>query len=147
MRPDEIEAQAVDPAGEYARTHIEQYLASDGADVEHPLADQLILLYTRGRRSGDIRRVPLASFPDGDDLLVIGSKGGAPDNPDWYHNLVADPAVWVRRKDRIYEAQATVLDGDERRVRWERIIADHPGFARYQEKSGRTLPLVRLRER
>jgi deazaflavin-dependent oxidoreductase (nitroreductase family) len=88
----------------------------------------------------------LASFPDGEDLLVIASKGGAPEDPEWYRNLVADPAVWVRRKGRLYEARATVLEGEERASRWKPITERHPSFDKYQEQAGRTLPLVRLVE-
>lgn len=145
MQPEEIEASATD-AHERNRDLSLRYIASGGQDVDHPMADAIVLLYTVGRRSGEIRRVPLASFPDGDDILVIGSKGGAPEHPEWYRNLAADERVWVRRKDRVYEATATVLEGEEREERWEPIIEKHPAFGRYQEQSGRTLPLVRLSE-
>ncbi|HUG74919.1 MAG TPA: nitroreductase family deazaflavin-dependent oxidoreductase [Acidimicrobiia bacterium] len=142
---EEIESKATD-AHERNRDLSLKYIASDGADVEHSMADAIILLYATGRTSGAVRRVPLVSFPDGDDLLVIASKGGAPDHPEWYRNLADDPKVWVRRKERIYEARATVLDGEERRSRWEPIIERHPVFGEYQEKAGRILPLVRLTE-
>ncbi|MEX2322980.1 MAG: nitroreductase/quinone reductase family protein [Acidimicrobiia bacterium] len=142
---EEIESRATD-AQERNRELSLRYIASDGSDVEHPMADAIILLYTIGRTSDAVRRVPLASFLDGDDLLVIGSKGGAPDHPEWYRNLADDPKVWVRRKERLYEARATVLDGEERASRWEPIIERHPAFGKYQEQAGRTLPLVRLTE-
>ena len=145
MPLEEIESKATD-AHERNRDLSLRYIASDGSDVEHPMADAIILLYTTGRVSGTVRRVPLASFPDGDDLLVIASKGGAPDHPEWYLNLAGDPKVWVRRKERLYEARATVLDGDERASRWEPIIERHPAFGKYQEQAGRTLPVVRLAE-
>ncbi len=140
----EIEAQAVDSPSPWAQRHIEQYLATDGAEVDHPSADRVILLYTRGRRSGAIRRLPLVSFPDGDDLLVVASKGGAPSHPDWYRNLVADPAVWVRRKGEFYAATATTLDPESRRRVWPTIVAMNPSFADYQAKVERVIPVVRL---
>lgn len=145
MLAKEIEAQATD-AHDRNRDLSLKYIASDGSDVDHPMADAIILLYTTGRTSGVIRRVPLASFPDGDDLLVIASKGGGPDDPEWYLNLRDDPRVWVRRKGRLYEARATVLEGDERASRWEPITERHPVFGKYQQKAGRILPLVRLAE-
>ncbi len=77
----DIEAAAGPNPSEYAETHIQQYLASDGRDVDHPAGDRLILLYTTGRSSGEIRRVPLGSFPDGDALVVIGSNAGRPTDP------------------------------------------------------------------
>jgi F420H(2)-dependent quinone reductase len=143
----EVEERAVDPPGDHNRHIIRQYLETGGREVDHSLADQLILLYVTGRRTGDIRRVPLVSFPDGEDLIVIASYGGSPTHPMWYRNLVDDGRVWVRRGDRVYAAEATVLEGDERLDRWEAITGRHPVFAGYQERSGRTLPLVRLSER
>lgn len=139
----EIEARAVD-GSERNRELARRYIESDGREVDHPMADRIILLYTTGRRSGEIRRSPLASFADGDDLLVIASKGGSPSHPDWYRNLAADPNVWVRRGGVVYSAVATELDGDERERLWEDIIAHHPVFGRYQDVAGRRLPLVRL---
>jgi deazaflavin-dependent oxidoreductase (nitroreductase family) len=140
----EIEARAVDSPSPWAQRHIEQYLATDGAEVDHPSGDRVVLLYTTGRRSGAIRRLPLVSFPDGDDLLVVASKGGAPEDPDWYRNLVADPHVWVRRKADFYPALAATLAPDERARAWEMIVAMNPGFADYQAKVERVIPVVRL---
>jgi deazaflavin-dependent oxidoreductase (nitroreductase family) len=143
----EVERRAIDPQSDHNRQIIRQYLETEGREVDHSLADQLILLYVTGRRTGDVRRVPLVSFPDGEDLLVIASNGGSPTHPMWYRNVVADRRVWVRKGDRVYAAEATVLEGEERRDRWLEIIGRHPVFARYQERSGRSLPLVRLSER
>ena len=140
----DIERQAVDNPSPWARNHIAQYLESDGREVDHPMADSLVLLYTRGKRSGEIRRTPLAAFEDGDSLVVIASKGGAPEHPSWYWNLKADPTVWVRDKADFYEARAEVLDGDEHADMWARIVAWAPGFQTYQDKVDRTIPLVRL---
>lgn len=145
MTLDEVEQQAIDSPQTWARQHIEQYLATDGQEVDHPLADRLILLYTKGKVSGQIRRVPVVHLPDGDDLIVIASKGGAPENPSWYYNLEADPQVWVRNKDDFYEAQAEILDGDEYETMWERVVSWAPGFQKYQDRTERRIPLVRLR--
>lgn len=144
VTPTDIEQQAVDHPSPYARKHIHQYLESDGRDVDHPMADALILLYTTGRRTGKVRRTPLASFRDGEALIVIASKGGAPQHPHWYFNLVEDPTVWVRHKADFYEAEAEVLDGDEYAAMWGRITDWAPSFQDYQDKVERRLPLVRL---
>lgn len=143
----EVEERAVDPPSDHNRRIIRQYLETGGREVEHSLADQLILLYVTGRRTGLVRRVPLVSFPDGEGLIVIASSGGSPTHPMWYRNVVADGRVWVRKRDRVYAAEATVLEDEERLDRWEEITGSHPVFAGYQERSGRTLPLVRLSER
>lgn len=141
----EIEEQAVDVPAAWSRQHVEQYLATDGEAVDHPRADNMILLYTTGRKSGDIRRVPVVHLPDGDDLIVIASKGGAPDNPDWYHNLVGDPNVVVRRKGELFEAIAEVLDGIAYDDMWARVTTWAPAFQEYQDRTERRIPLVRLR--
>lgn len=137
------QAAAVNPSVD-AEMHIQQYLASDGADVDHPAGDSLILLYTTGRKSGEIKRVPLGSFPEGDALLVIGSNYGRPQPPAWYLNLVASPKVWVRKQAQFYEAEASVLPSEERQVFWDNLIAQMPMFAEFQENAGRELPVIRL---
>lgn len=141
-----VEAEAQDSPVERNRAFALQYLASDGRDIEHPMKDQIILLYTVGRRSAVIRRIPLASFQADDDLLVVGSKGGAPTHPDWFYNIVANPRVWVRKGAHAYEARARVLGGQERAKHWDRIVENHPAFGRYQDTSGRELPVVRITE-
>jgi len=140
----DIEQSAVDspypPIAEQAR----QYLDSDGQTVDHPYADRVILLYVRGRSSGVIRRVPLVSLADGNDLIIVASKGGAPEHPAWYLNLEADPNVWVRNKDDFFEAVATTLEGQDRALAWERIIDVMPFFAGYETKTDRVIPVIRL---
>ncbi len=139
-----IEEAAVVNPRPHAETHIQQYLASDGAEVDHPAGDNLILLYTTGRKSGEIRRVPVGAFPEGDALLVIGSNAGGPKPPLWYLNLIANPTVWVRKQADFYEAEASVLPAEERQVFWDDLTARMPVFAEFQEKAGRELPVVRL---
>lgn len=141
----EIEQEAVDNAQPWARRHIRQYLQSGGAEVDHPMADNLILLYTKGRKSGKVRRVPVVQYPDGNDLVVIASKGGAPQHPAWFLNLRDNPQVWVRRKSEVFEARASVLDGDVYDEMWRRVTRWAPGFQAYQDKTERQIPLVRLR--
>ena len=140
----DIEGAAAANPSEGAETHIQQYLASDGREVDHPAGDRLILLYTTGRNSGEIRRVPLGSFPDGDALVVIGSNNGRPTDPQWYQNLQADPKVWVRHMSAFYEATAATMAPEARRAYWEQLTAQMPMFTEYQEKAGRELPLVRI---
>jgi len=122
MNLNDVEKQAVDSPHQWARQHIDQYLASEGQNVDHPLAERLILLYTKGKSSGKIRRVPVAHLPDGDDLIVIASKGGAPQHPSWFFNLRNDPQVWVRNKADFFEARAEILGGDEHATMWARVV-------------------------
>lgn len=140
-----IEDIATDPPRPHAAKHVRQYLESDGASVDHPAAGHLILLYTTGRHSGNIRRTPVRYFEVGDDLVVAASFGGAPEHPDWYQNLLADPRVWVRRDAELYEATAQPVESEERERLWDAVIVrQSPQFADYQAKTERVIPLVRL---
>ena len=137
------ETAAVNPSRS-AELNIQQYLSSDGQDVDHPAADTLILLYTKGRKSGTVRRVPLGSFPHRGSLVVIGSNAGRPSHPVWYLNALANPTVWVRSKSDFYEATAALLEPAERQVFWDDLAAKMPMFAEYQSRAGRELPVMRL---
>jgi deazaflavin-dependent oxidoreductase (nitroreductase family) len=139
-----IDDVAADNPSPHASKNIEQYLRSDGANVEHPMADRMILLYTKGRKTGKIRRTPIVNLPDGDDLIVIASKGGAPRHPEWFLNLEADPQVWVRRKSEVFEAEAEILEGEEHEEIWRRVTDWAPGFQNYQDRTERQIPLIRL---
>jgi deazaflavin-dependent oxidoreductase (nitroreductase family) len=141
----DIEAAAADSPMPWAAEHARQYLATNGTEVDHPFADRLLLLYTTGRKSGTIRRIPLVHLDDGDDLLVVASAGGSPTHPAWYRNLVADPHVWVRLGSGFFPATATSLVSPEREDAWDRIVAVMPFFADYQARVEREIPVVRLR--
>src|SRR4051794_31361565 len=97
---------------EINRRGIEQFRA--GGEIEGMHRDRLVLLTTVGARTGQRRTTPMMFHRDGDRLYVIASNIGAPEHPDWYRNLVADPRVTVEVGDERYEATATPLAGDER---------------------------------
>lgn len=140
----EIEELATDGT-EHGATHSRQYLASDGTSVEHPAAGRLILLYTTGRSTGQIRRSPLRFFALDGDLLVAATARGSDTDPDWYLNLIADPRVWVRHDSDFYEARATSVEGEERDRLWNTVVVPGaPQFADYQAATERVIPLVRL---
>ena len=139
-----IEAQALDSPSEYVSNQARQYVASEGTDVDHPFAKRLVLLYFRGRKSGQVRRVPLVCVEDGVDLLIVASKGGADHHPTWYLNIDADPNVWIRNKADFYEARATTLEGEERAAAWAKIVETMPFFGDYEQKTDRVMPVVRL---
>jgi deazaflavin-dependent oxidoreductase (nitroreductase family) len=108
--------------------------------------DTMVLLTTKGARSGQTRVNPLVALADGDRLYVVASKAGAPTNPDWFHNLVAHPEVAVEYGDEKYDATAEVVTGPERDRLYAAQVARQPGFAEYQEKAGeRVIPIVELR--
>ena len=107
----------------------------------------MILLHHIGARTGTVRVNPLVYFPQDDgSMLVVASKGGAPTNPDWYHNVLANPRFEVEVGTRTFTVQASELDGPERAAKWPEIVAARPGFGDYETRTSRTIPVLRLRE-
>jgi deazaflavin-dependent oxidoreductase (nitroreductase family) len=107
---------------------------------------RLLLLTTTGARSGAPHTVPLGYLPDGgEQVLVIGSAGGSPRHPAWFHNLVAFPDVVVEDGVFVSDALAVVLEGADRDRAFARAVESDPGWAAYEERSGRVLPVVALR--
>jgi deazaflavin-dependent oxidoreductase (nitroreductase family) len=104
----------------------------------------LVVLTTTGAKSGKVRSTPLVYLADGDRVVVFASKAGAPTNPDWYHNLVAHRRVTVELGDEAYEADATVAQGDEHDRLFAKQASVMPGFADYQKKTDRVIPVVVL---
>lgn len=105
---------------------------------------RLILLTTTGARTGRPHTTPVGFLPDPGRLLVIASAGGADRHPAWYHNLVANPRVTVETGPFALEADAVVLEGAEREEIWARAVESDPGWAQYQRKTARVIPVVAL---
>jgi deazaflavin-dependent oxidoreductase (nitroreductase family) len=105
----------------------------------------LLLLTTIGAKSGQPRISPLAYVTDGDRIVIIASKGGAPTNPDWYYNLLANPTVTVELGTERFQAQATVVtDSQEHDRLYAKMVERLPGFAEYQQKTSRIIPVITL---
>ena len=104
----------------------------------------LLLLHTTGAKSGKPRLNPVAYLPDGDRFVIIASKAGAPTNPDWYYNLAANPQVGVEVGTEKFQALATVAEEPERTELYEKMASLYPGFAEYQRKTTRVIPVVTL---
>ena len=104
----------------------------------------LLLLHTTGAKSGKERIAPLAYGRDGDHVVVFGSKAGGPTNPDWYHNLLANPRVTVEVGSEQFDADARVAEGEERERIWEKQKRDIPNFADYEQKTDRQIPVIVL---
>jgi deazaflavin-dependent oxidoreductase (nitroreductase family) len=124
---------------------IEEFRANDGRVGGRFEGGTLLLLHHTGARSGIERVNPLAYFPDGDRMVVIGSAAGSPKNPDWYHNLRANPRASVEVGAETVPVEATELIDDEYTEMWDRIKRAMPGFAGYQQQTTRRIPLVALR--
>jgi deazaflavin-dependent oxidoreductase (nitroreductase family) len=124
------------------RRVIDQFRA--GGPVDGMQRDRLVLLTTTGRRSGELRTTPMMFHRDGDRVLVIASNIGAPQHPDWYLNLVADPRVTVEIGDKTYPAIATPIEGAERERVWTTLKETYPFFADHEKATTRTIPVVAL---
>jgi deazaflavin-dependent oxidoreductase (nitroreductase family) len=123
---------------------IEEFRANNGR-VGGPFeGGRLLLLTTTGAKTGNKHTTPLAYLPDGDRMFVIASAGGAPTHPDWFHNLVAHPRVTIEDGVFTRRADAVVMEGEERDRLFARAVEADPGWAAYQAKTERTLPVVAL---
>lgn len=104
----------------------------------------LLLLHTIGARTGQERVNPVAYCLDGDKLVIIASKGGAPNNPDWFYNLLAHPQVTVEVGTEIFEVRADRAAEPERTRLYQEMVKVMPGFADYERKTARVIPVITL---
>lgn len=129
---------------DYNRQVVEKFRAN-GGKVEGWAP--LILLTTRGAKSGQERIYPLMSVPYGDHYLAVASKGGAPKNPLWYNNLLAHPDVTVEVGNEKFAATARLLSGAEREPAFAQAVSVFPNYAEYQMKTEREIPVFLLERR
>lgn len=139
---------------QWMKDHVARYQSSGGVDghiytIVRPgvpeLAVPSLLLTTTGRKSGQKFLFPLFYGQTGDSYFVIGSKGGAPEHPGWYRNILSDPTVEIQVGTKKMPARARTASGAERARLWEEAVKIWPPFAEYQLKSeGREIPVVVL---
>ena len=103
-----------------------------------------LVLTTIGRRSGLPRTVVVQFFPDGEDLVVVAANSGLPTHPAWYLNLTAHPRARVEVEGRTLQVEAREMGPEEADAFWPRVLEAAPDYARYRERTGRVLPLIRL---
>jgi deazaflavin-dependent oxidoreductase (nitroreductase family) len=129
----------------FNRNLIDQFRANAG-EIKDGIfkGAPILLLTTTGAKSGTTYTTPLVFTRDGDRLVIIASKGGAPTNPAWYHNLVANPTVTIEVGPEKYEANALVTQGEERDRLFDAQATLMPNFAEYQRNTTRRIPVVVL---
>jgi deazaflavin-dependent oxidoreductase (nitroreductase family) len=133
------------PSPEVNANVIAQFRANNGTISSGMFTGaRLLLLTTTGAKSGQQRVHPLAFTRDGANYVIIASKGGSPTHPAWYHNLVANPLVSVEVAGDRFEARARVASGEERDRLYAAQAAIMPGFAEYQRRTSRQIPVVVL---
>jgi deazaflavin-dependent oxidoreductase (nitroreductase family) len=123
---------------------IEEFRAH-GGKVGGPFqGSPLLLLSTIGAKSGERRTTPVVYLPDGERMIIFASKAGAPTNPAWYHNLLADPSATVEVGTEKLDVDATVITGEERDALFERQEAVMPQFSEYARQTTRQIPVIAL---
>jgi deazaflavin-dependent oxidoreductase (nitroreductase family) len=128
--------------------HTAVYRATSGRiGHKHPGLPPMLLLDHVGARSGAQRTSPLVYVRDGEDYVVVASKGGYPQHPAWYHNLRANPDTTIQVGARRLSVHARVADGEERARLWPKAVATYRGYTGYQARAGREIPLVILAPR
>ncbi|HEX4305709.1 MAG TPA: nitroreductase family deazaflavin-dependent oxidoreductase [Solirubrobacterales bacterium] len=125
--------------------HVERYIETDGEEGYRWRNDtKILLLFTKGRKSGEERINALIFESDGDDYLIVASKGGAAAPPGWLLNLEADAEVEVQIKGDRFKAHARIATAEEKPRMWEKMTAVWPNYVAYQESTDREIPVVVL---
>lgn len=127
-----------------SRLHSAVYRASRGAVGGRLVDNDMLLLTTRGRRTDRGHTVPLLYLRNGSDFVVFASWGGRDYHPDWYLNLLADPAGSVQVAGERIDISARTADATDRRAWWRRAVAAYPGYGGYQARTDREIPVVFL---
>ena len=129
---------------DWVREQVETYERTNGEEGNTLLDTGLpvIIVTTRGHKTGKIRKTPLMRVEHDGEYALVASKGGAPEHPEWYHNLVADPtAVMIQDGPEPWDAVVRQVEGEERAEWYERAVAAFPPYAEYQEKTDREIPV------
>jgi deazaflavin-dependent oxidoreductase (nitroreductase family) len=124
--------------------HAGVYRATKGKLFGRMGKSPILLLNTVGRKSGKKRATPLLYVMDGENFVLIASKGGAPTHPAWYLNLMANPDVTVEVRDREVQVRAEEVHGEEKTRLWQKMVEMYPTYDDYQTKTEREIPLLKL---
>jgi len=126
-------------------TRVIEEFRTNGGKIGGPFVNTPVLLLTTiGARSGQTRTTPVCHTNDGDRIVIVASKAGAPTNPNWYYNLLANPVVTVELDTETFQARASVIEGEEWKHLYDRQAALMPGYAEYQKQTTRQIPVVIL---
>jgi deazaflavin-dependent oxidoreductase (nitroreductase family) len=129
---------------EFNKNLVEEFRANGGKVGGQFAGADLLLLTSTGAKSGEPRLAPLAYFTVDDKMIIIGSKAGADTNPDWVHNLRANPGARIEVGTDAYDVTSRELPRDERDEIFDKVVAAAPGFGDYQSKTSRIIPLFEL---
>ena len=137
-------AEYIPSTSDWVREQVELYEGSGGTEGT-TLRDTglpVIIVTNRGNQTGAIRKTPLMRVKDGDNYVLVGSRGGAPRNPVWVYNLRADNSVEIRDETEVYAMRVREVEDDAERARlWDLSVAAFPPYAEYQERTTRKIPV------
>jgi len=139
--------RATDSQWDWVAEQTRKYLATNGAEGHESNGVLTLLLATTGRKSGVARRTCLIYGTEGEDFVVVASKGGDDEHPEWFRNLQAEPSVGVQVRDRRFTATARVATPAERATLWPKMAAIFPLYDEYARKTDREIPVVLLSPR
>ncbi len=134
----------VPSTSEWVRDQVELYERTNGAEGNEIQGMPVVIVTSVGHKSGNIRKNPVMRVDHEGAYAVVASKGGAPEHPDWYHNITANPRVQLQDGPEPHEYVARQVDGDERATWWERAVAAFPPYAEYATKTDREIPVFVL---
>ncbi len=124
---------------------VERYERTGGAEPSAVVGEQWIVLWTLGSKSGKVRKTPLVRVADGEGrYAVIGSQGGAPTNPQWVHNLRANPVARLQDGTEVRDFAVREATGDEKAAWWQRAVSVWPAYDDYQAATERSIPVFVL---
>ena len=137
-------AEYVPSPAEWVRDQVELYERTDGAEGAELRGMPVVIVTHRGRRTGAVRKTPLMRVADGDAYVLVGSLGGAPQNPVWVYNLMADPDIELRDRAEVTSMRARLVEDPEERARlWRLAVEAYPDYEDYQQRTERVIPLFR----
>jgi deazaflavin-dependent oxidoreductase (nitroreductase family) len=126
---------------QWVRDQVELYESSGGREGTTLRDMPVVVVTSRGARSGKLRKTPLMRVEHEGSYALVASKGGAPEHPVWYHNLLADPHIELRDGASVWDMVVREVQGAEKATWWERAVAAYPDYASYQEKTDREIPV------
>ena len=131
----------------FGEEHVRVYRETGGERGYSWRGTTILLLSTTGRKSGEERTTPLIHRTDGDRWIVVASKGGTPQHPDWYLNLSEDPDIEIQVKDEVIPVTASDVEGEDRERLWKLMTEVWPDYDAYQASTDRKIPIVALERR
>jgi deazaflavin-dependent oxidoreductase (nitroreductase family) len=137
-----IEGEYEPSPWDWVSTQVEQFEASGGKEAADLQGKAIVVLTTRGRKTGKVRKSALMRVEHDGEYAVVASMGGAPQHPVWYLNLLADPQVTLQDGDKVMDLRARTATPDEKKEWWPHCVDAWPAYAEYQTKTTRDIPVV-----